>query len=167
MRKLFRMKYEPCVGQCYAYSDVMRIHTLGLDARGAAAFLRRLLAAHAPSCGDPGIEFRLDADEFTRSEYNGGDYKDVEDVRFVASFYHHGALDLFASDTPLGALDQLIDAALAYYETQAFKSLHDETLLRERVCEHGTDEKLVSFALAFSGLTPEAQAEVRAELARD
>ena len=43
MRKLFRMKYESCTGRCYAYSDVLRIHTLGLDAAGAAEFLKTFI----------------------------------------------------------------------------------------------------------------------------
>ena len=63
MRKLFRMKYESCSGQCYADEDVMRIHDLGLDAVGAATFLRRLLAMHEPSCGDPNISFSLDVED--------------------------------------------------------------------------------------------------------
>lgn len=160
MRKLFRMKYEPCTGRCYAYSDVMRIHTLGLDARGAAEFLRRLVAVHEPSCGNEHLQFRLDVDEFTAVDYDllHGERR-VETQRFVASFYHYGALDLFAADTPREALDQMIDAALAYYASDQYR----EDLasrgpgLGHEVCEHGDDKKLVEFAIAFSGLSAAEQ----------
>ena len=153
MRKLFRMKYESCTGRCYAYSDVLRIHTLGLDAAGAAEFLQRLVKIHEPSCGNDQIQFRLDADEFTRSVYTGGGDEDLPDVRFVASFYRYGSLDLFAGDTPLEALNKLIDAALAYYETDEYRALAAARPgLGHGVCEHGDDKKLVEFAIAFSGL---------------
>ena len=158
MRKLFRMKYEACSGQCYAHSDVMRIHTLGLDARAAAAFLRRLLAMHAPSCGDSNLQFRLDVDEFERDE--GGLF--VHDQRFVASFYHYGSLDLFAGDTPLEALNKMIDAALAYYDSPEYKAARDP-IDRASVCHHGTDERLVNFAIEFSGLDAAGREAQRAE----
>lgn len=89
MRKIFRMKYESCSGQCYAYSDVMRIHTLGLDARGAAAFLKRLLAMHAPSCGNDSLQFRLDQDSWIPKD----SASQATATRFVASFWHYGSLD--------------------------------------------------------------------------
>lgn len=147
MRKMFRMKFESCNGECYAYSDVMKIHTLGLDVQGAAAFLRRLLAIHAPACGNAQLQFRLDVDD------NLG--------VFVASFYRYGALDLFASKSPREALDKMIDAALAYYDDQGMTA---ETS-RFAVCHHGEDYKLVDFALQFSGLSDADQQAIRRELA--
>lgn len=163
MRKLFRMRYEKCSGMCYAPSDVMKIHTLGLDVKGTVAFLKRLLAMHAPSCGNDSLGFRLDVEEKMNV--------------FVASFEHYGSLDLFAADTPLGALDQMIDAVLAYYQTEEFAHFNtnefgdvlvgkDGNPNRYAICEHGTDEKLVSFALSFSGLDEVGQNAVRAEMAR-
>lgn len=154
------MKYEPCAGQCYAYSDVMRIHTLGLDVQGAVVFLQRLLAIHEPSCGNSEIQYRLDADEFTRST---GASRSTPDTRFVASFYHYGALDLFAGDSPREAIDAMIDAALAYYASEQFevdRAKHGGGLGHD-VCEHGQDRKLVDFALAFSGLGEADQMTVR------
>ena len=161
MRKLFRMKYEACTGQCYTYSDVMRIHTLGLDVEGAVAFLKDLIAIHEPSCGNANIEYRLDVDEFTRSVYNGGDDVDVPDYRFVASFYHYGTLDLFAGDTPLEAMQKLIKAALEYYQSDDYKSQLDKGSGHE-VCHHGDDKKLISFAISFSGLNEADQENLRA-----
>lgn len=150
MRKLFRMAYESCSGQCYANSDVMRIHTLGLDVQSAAAFLKRLLAMHAPSCGNPNLQFRLDHDE--------------ELGVFVASFQRYSALDLFAGRTPLEAMDKLIDGALAYYNTDAFKAQWQPDQDRASVCHHGTDDKLVEFAIEFSGLDEAGRLALRAEL---
>jgi hypothetical protein len=151
MRKLFRMKYESCAGGCYAWSDVMRIHTLGLDVQGAAAFLRRLLAIHDPACGNAALGYRLDHDE--------------ELGVFVASFERYGSLDLFAGRTPLEALDKLIDAALRYYQSDEYvDAVSAAPGAGHDVCEHGTDPKLVSFALTFSGLNDAEQDAVRAEI---
>ena len=147
MRKIFRMQYESCHGECYAYSDVMRIRTLGLDAKGAAAFLRRLVKMHGPSCGNPHLAFRLDHDE-------------TLDV-FVASFERYGALDLFGDRTALGAMDKLIDAALAYYESEEYKErIAAEPGDGHGVCRHG-GAALVEFAIAFSGLPPGEQDRLR------
>ena len=162
MRKLFRMKYEACSGQCYAYSDVMRIHTLGLDVKGAVEFLKRLVAIHEPSCGNPNIEYRLDVDEFTRSVYTGGGDEDMPDFRFVASFYHYGSLDLFSGDTPLEALNKLIDAALAYYQSNDYKTQGDKGSGHD-VCHHGDNKKLIEFAINFSGLDKEGQDMLKAQ----
>lgn len=151
MRKLFRMQYESCTGQCYAYSDVMKIHTLGLDEQGAVAFLKRLLAIHGPSCGNPSLAYRLD-----HAEVGGRDV-------FIASFARYGSLDLFAAETSLGALNQMIDAALVYYESAEYKAFgagngHD-------VCHHGQDNKLLDFAIAFSGLPEPQRLALRAQFA--
>jgi hypothetical protein len=152
MRKMFRMAYESCSGSCYAYSDVMRIHNLGLDAEGAAAFLKRLLAMHAPSCGNGHLAFRLDVDDDLGV--------------FVASFQRYGALDLFADKTPLGAMNKLIDGALAFYATNEYKlAIAALPGHGPAACQHGDDKKLVNFAIAFSGLSDAEQAELRAQFA--
>lgn len=155
MRKLFRMQYESCNGQCYAYSDVMRIHTLGLDAQGAAAFLKRLVAMHAPSCGNDQLGFKLDVDETT-----------FEAPVFVASFQRYGALDLFLGKTPLEAMDKMIDGALAYYRSDEYKAHPTTEHSRHAICHHGTDDKLIEFAIEFSGLDAQGRTELRAQFAR-
>jgi hypothetical protein len=148
MRKMFRMKYESCSGQCYAYSDVMKIQNLGLDEQGAVTFLTRLLEMHRPSCGNPHLAFRLDNDE----ELNV----------FVASFERYGSLDLFGGRTAKEAMDKLIDAALAYYQTDEYKELvAAKPGQGHGACHHGDDEKLIRFAITFSGLSPEAQDGLR------
>lgn len=150
MRKMFRMQYESCSGQCYAWSDVMRIRTLGLDAQGAAAFLKRLVAMHEPSCGNDKLAFRLDLDE--------------EHEMFVASFQRYGALDLFMAKTALGAMDKMIDAALAYYQSEEYQALVTaQPGHGHGVCHHGDDKKLIEFAIAFSGLSQPEQDNLRAQ----
>lgn len=151
MRKMFRMKYESCFGQCYEWSDVMRIRTLDLDEEGAATFLKRLLAVHGPACGNSRLAFRLDHDE--------------ELDFFVASFERYGSLDLFADRTALGAMNKLIDGALKYYETNEYAAaVGAEPGVGRGACHHGDDEKLVDFAIAFSGLGAEEQASLRRRL---
>ncbi len=164
MRKLFRMKYEKCSGQCYAYSDVMRIHTLGLDVEGTVAFLKRLLAMHAPSCGNESLQFRLDEDTYDLNI----DGLVTEHSRFVASFWHYGTLDLFGGASPLDAMNALIDGVMAWYASDEGKELLARDSLeavRGTVCHHGTDEKLVNFALEFSGLNDRERESVRARFA--
>lgn len=166
MRKLFRMQYEPCTGRCYAYSDVMRIHTLGLTTQTAVQFLERLVKIHEPSCGDANIQFRLDADEWFGNPVN--EFDKAERTRFVASFYHYGALDLFGGATPLEAMNKMIDAALAYYEGDDYKA----SVARHgggpdhSKCEHGDDKKLIEFAIAFSGLNDAEKDALRAQFAQ-
>lgn len=162
MRKLFRMTYESCSGRCYAYSDVMRIHTLNLDAAGAAAFLQRLVQIHEPSCGNDQIQFRLDVDECTLHAQSPLWYPPT----FVASFYHYGSLDLFAGKTPLEALNKMIDAALEYYETDEYKTLASvQAGLGHDVCEHVDDKKLIEFAIAHSGLDDAQKDALREQFA--
>lgn len=148
MRKMFRMKYESCSGRCYEHSDVMRIRTLGLDAQGAATFLRRLLSIHEPSCGNAEIAFRLDLDE------------DLE--VFVASMSRYGALDLYADKTALGAMNKLIDGALRYFDSDEYREqVAAKPGLGHGVCEHGDDRKLIDFAISFSGLEEAEQVQLR------
>jgi len=145
---MFRMKYESCSGQCYAYSDVLRVHTLGLDEDGTVSFLKRLLAIHGPACGNQHLAFRLDHDEDLGI--------------FVASFERYGSLDLFADRTPLGALNKMIDGVLSYYQSEEYANdYRRQPGLGRGVCRHGSDDALVNFALAFSGLSVEQQSRIR------
>ena len=146
MRKLFRMKYESCSGQCYAYSDVMRIHTLGLDVESAVTFLKDLVAIHEPSCGNDKIGYRLDHDIVGETDV------------FIASFEHYGSLDLFSGSTPLEAMQKLIKAALSYYASDEWQG----SGLGHDVCHHGDNKKLISFAISFSGLDETEQENLRA-----
>jgi hypothetical protein len=152
VRKLFRMKYESCNGQCYADEDVMKIHNLGLDVEGAATFLRRLLAMHEPSCGNPQISFSLDVDDDTGA--------------YVAAMQRYGALDLHVGRTALEALDKLIDGALAWYASVEYQVIASERPgAGHRVCHHGDDRRLIEFAITRSGLPEPEQQALRAQFA--
>lgn len=151
MRKLFRMKYESCSGQCYADADVMKIHSLGLDAQGAAVFLHRLLAMHSPSCGNPAIAFSLDVED--------------ESHTYVAAMQRYGALDLHVGATALEAMDKLIDGALAWYASEEGVRLMAEMPgAGHGVCHHGDDQALVEFAISRSGLPAQEQHALRSQL---
>jgi len=157
------MQYESCTGQCYAYSDVMRIHTLGLDAQGAVTFLKRLLAMHERACGNASLQFRLDEDTWIPKS----SASQTSQTRFIASFYHYGSLDLFGGETPLEAMNKLIDAVMAWYATDEGRKLvkrDSPWSFRDGVCEHGADDKLINFCLEFSGLSQKDQEAVRALL---
>lgn len=156
MRKLFRMKYESCSGQCYADEDVMRIHSLGLDAEGAATFLRRLLAMHEPSCGNPQISFSLDVEDGLVNQ----------PPTYVAAMQRYGALDLHVGATPLEAMDKLIDGALAWYASVECQVLMSrQPGVGHGACHHGDDRALVEFAIARSGLAVPEQQALRAQFA--
>lgn len=151
MRKLFRMKYEPCNGDCYAECAVVDLRSMKLAKNEAVDFFRKLLAVHLPACGNSQLMFRVDVDD----EYN----------MFVATFEHYGVTDMFMSDSSKGAMTKLINAVLAYYETDEYKALVAANPgLGHDVCHYGEDSKLIDFALKFSGLSEIEQAELREEL---
>lgn len=152
MRKLFRMKYEPCNGDCYAECAVVDLHSMKLSKNETADFFRRLLAVHLPACGNSNLMFRVDMSD----EYN----------MFVATFEHYGQTDMFMSDSCKGAMNKLIDAVLVYYNSPAYSvDTAKDPGLGHDVCHYGEDSKLIDFALKFSGLTEAEQNELRVELA--
>lgn len=142
MRKLFRMKYEPCSGQCYDHRDVLRISGLGGQVEEMAALLAKIVKIHEPACGNLHLAYGLDLDEETNT--------------FVASFQHYGAIELFVAPNAFKALNDLADVALAYYATDAYaEAVKAQPGVGHDVCEHGNDQDLRHFALQYSGL-PEA-----------
>jgi hypothetical protein len=142
------MRYEPCDGQCYAEDDVMDLNRFGLDVPAAARLLSRVVQIHDRACGDVNLAYGLDHDEATGV--------------FVASFWRYGNLSLYCDATPLGALERLIDAALAYYASDEYAAKNAERPgLGHDACHHGDDRALVDFALRHSGLSVEQQAEAR------
>lgn len=61
MRKLFRFKYEPCNGTCYAYCDrlIAELRKLA-DPR---ILVSHMVAAHNKLCDNPDYSFGVDVDE--------------------------------------------------------------------------------------------------------
>lgn len=149
MRKLFRMKYEPCNGRCYEYDDVLKIKDFSMSLTDAAILLDRIIAIHEPACGNEHLAYGMDYDEDT-------------DV-FVTSFRHFGDLDLYTSKDGVECMNKLIDGALAFYRSDEGKRLLAEHPGKgHEVCEHGEDHDLRRFALRFSGLDETAQAQLLA-----
>ena len=71
MRKVFRMQYEPCSGQCYTGGDDSPINKESFKAIGALktdknrleSFITKLTKAHEPLCGNEEMRLGVDYDE--------------------------------------------------------------------------------------------------------
>lgn len=129
-RKIFRMGYEPCKGDCYAYDEVIPLSDLDPNKRERVT--KKLLEMHAPMCGNEALRYGVDFDEERRL--------------FVGFFYHYGTLETFLSTDMLGCVDQIADCALEHFASSQFKieSTGREGLGRS-ACAYGTDETLVDF----------------------
>jgi len=139
MRKIFRMKYEPCNGRCYAPDEVLNIKEFSMPLMDAAVLLDRIIKIHEPACGNDNLSY-------------GMDYDEVSGV-FIASFIHFGELDLFTSRSGLECMNSLIDGALSWYESDTAKEkLSSNPGVSHSACQHGEDYDLRRFALRFSGL---------------
>ena len=148
-RKLFRMKYEPCTGRCYAPSDVVRMDSFGADVEKMAMLLDKLMKIHEPACGNEHLGYGLDLCE--------------ETGLYIATFQHYGALEIFTSDKIFDALVKLADAAISFYESDAGQNLlQTRPGLGHDVCEHGKEYDLRHFALRYSGLPAETRAQLLA-----
>ena len=89
MRKIFRMGYEPCKGDRYAYDDVLPVQDLAPGARERV--MAKLLEMHAPMCGNEALRYGVDLDEERRL--------------FVGFFYHYGAIETFVSDDMISCVE--------------------------------------------------------------
>ena len=128
LRKLFRMKHEPCRDTCYAYDDVLKISTLSEYDR--ERLLERFAALHARACGDSRFGFGLDLDEATG--------------RFVGYVAHPGGTDLIARDGLLDAAVDLLNLADAVLAEAARPNL--------AACDHGATGDFVLFARRHGGV---------------
>lgn len=130
MRKIFRMGYEPCKGDCYAWGDVLPIDDLDPEKR--AAVKTKLLDLHRPMCGNAALRYGVDFDEHRRL--------------FIAYFYHYGAVETFCAESMLSVVDELADSALAHFRSEQHqKELSLSSGLGRDACAYGTDEELSSF----------------------
>lgn len=85
MRKLFRFKYEPCKGDCYAWCDSLPEELNKLSDVERKSVVQMMVGAHAKLCDNPEYSFGIDRD----------------DVRgmFVAHFRTPAATDTFLHST--------------------------------------------------------------------
>lgn len=65
MRKLFRFKYEPCNGTCYAYCDILVEELTKLEEVWRKFLVFNMVQAHAKLCDNPDYSFGVDMDENT------------------------------------------------------------------------------------------------------
>lgn len=130
MRKIFRMGYEPCKGDCYAHADVLPIDELNPARKQAVT--QKLLDMHAPMCGNAALRYGVDLDEERRL--------------FLGFFYHYGALETFIGPDMLGVVDAIAESALAHFKSEQFKAEQAAAPgLGRGACAYGSDESLVDF----------------------
>ena len=148
MKKIFRMKYEPCNGKCYTAPNTFPLNPVVTDAE-ATELLDKVIEMHEFACGNEGLAYGIDLDE--------------EREVFVGSFLHFGNLDLVTSDTAMGCLANLHEVVMEWRNSDAGSTtLRENPGLGHDVCEHGEDQDLRAFALKFSGLGPERCAAILA-----
>ena len=65
MRKLFRFKYEPCNGTCYAWCDVLPEQLNKMSDLDRKATVDTMVKAHNRLCDNPDFSFGVDMDDKT------------------------------------------------------------------------------------------------------
>lgn len=150
MRKLFRMQYEPCSGQCYTDRDVLRFTKQNPEE--VQELMDLLVQIHEPACGNANVRYAIDLDE--------------ELGIFTAVFFHYGKMEVFASKTLGGVIRLLAQHALFFYTTPAWWTEKLQGGVHGHdVCHHGKDQDLRVFMIKHSGLAPEVQQEMLARVA--
>lgn len=139
MRKLFRMQYEPCNGECYAPGDVLNLSGLSKDVPRRERLLADLKAIHDPICGNAAYRYGMDLDE--------------ESGTFVASFWHAGKLELFAGSGMVAVLEDFCQAVKFHFQTvEGIRELQDNPGLGAEVCRHSEGNKLDEFMREHGGI---------------
>lgn len=62
MRKLFRFKYEPCSGMCYAWCDKLIKELRKLEHTDRIQLVKLMVDAHNKLCDNPAYSFGVDTD---------------------------------------------------------------------------------------------------------
>ena len=83
MQKLFRFKYEPCNGMCYAWCDKLTTELLKLTVGNRQALVATMTKAHDRLCDNPNYSFGVDVD--------------AAGTTFVAHFRTPEKTDLYSS----------------------------------------------------------------------
>ena len=146
MRKIFRMQYEPCNGDCYAWDgdddndsgsdsdgdDTLPLGPLRSDPVRLKRIMDKLVAMHQELCGNVNLRYGIDLDE--------------ENKLYIGSFWHYGKLELFTHKNLYVLVEIMADYVLAFYQTDAYKeeSKHDKGLGHD-VCHYGEDDDLRRF----------------------
>jgi hypothetical protein len=85
MRKLFRFKYEPCNGTCYAPEKIFFRELSELTQASRIEMVDTIVKAHDKLCDNPAYSFGIDLDEDLNV--------------FVGVFVQPGRVDTFAGKT--------------------------------------------------------------------
>ncbi len=93
MRKLFRFKYEPCNGMCYAWCDKLTIELRKLSDQHRQTLVALMVEAHSHLCDNPDYSFGVDVDEI-----NG---------HFAAHFRTPTTTDLYSGDSFSGVVTRV------------------------------------------------------------
>lgn len=151
MRKIFRMQYEPCNGDCYAYDpsddndsddngdDQLPLDPLRHDLPRLKRIMDKLVAMHEPLCGNVNLRYGIDLCETNKV--------------FIGSFWHYGKLELFTGKDLYILVEEMADYILAFYKTEAYaeESKNDKGL-GHSVCHYGEDQDLRRFMIRVSGI---------------
>jgi len=152
MRKIFRMQYEPCNGDCYSYddsdddnssesdsedSDQLPLGPLRWDLKRMKNIIDKLVAMHQPLCGNVNLRYGIDLDETNNI--------------FIGSFWHYGKLELFTGKDLYNLVESMADFILTFYTTEAYaeESKNDKGL-GHSVCHYGEDQDLRRFMIRAS-----------------
>ena len=67
MRKLFRFKYEPCNGTCYAYCAILPEELNRLEETERHQVVDKMVTAHNRLCDNPDYSFGVDMDDKSKA----------------------------------------------------------------------------------------------------
>lgn len=99
MRKLFRFKYEPCNGTCYAFCEKLPEELRKLISEDRKILVDKMVKAHDKLCDNPDYSFGVDVDE-------------INNV-FVAHFRTPEKLDLYSDKSFSHVVEQVCKQVLA------------------------------------------------------
>lgn len=147
MRKVFRMQYEPCNGDCYAWGDdddddvkhentasFSSIRSLKDNLPRLKSLMDRLVKIHEPLCGNANMRYAID--------------QDTKTGLYVGSFWHYGKLELVMNSTILNTLEDLIEMVLKHITSEAgIAEVAADPGLGHSVCHYGEDQDLRKFVL--------------------
>lgn len=131
MKKIFRMQYEPCLGTCYEYDDILmdEINKLKKDKKQLDVFLKCLDYIHDKTCGDIEVGFLLDYDE----------------KQFIGTFFYPQGCSPFIAKNLVTCYEKFVKLIDWYYTENTVK-------VNKEVCNHGRENNIIQFTLEKAGL---------------
>lgn len=87
MQKLFRFKYEPCKGDCYAWCDTLPEELNKLTEEQRHEVIAEMVTAHNNLCDNPSYSFGIDRDSARDMFVAHYRYPEGTDTFLAGSFY--------------------------------------------------------------------------------